>query len=137
MILKFPQYSVVPLVNLLWTSNVLHYHKPQGTNSMSIPSLSVILLKMTPMNIIVIFVKMNETQNIGSIIVQIAVILHIPNVFLGKSQISSNTYNGHLLGGSYTFVCHLHTFNFIEEIKGHPQCNRCNTSCKDLIYQCA
>ena len=68
-ILKFTQYSVVPLVNLLWTSNVLHYHKLQGTNNMSIPSLSVILLKMTPVNIIVISMKMNETQNIGSTIV--------------------------------------------------------------------
>ena len=63
---------------------------------MSIPSLSVILLKMTLVNIIVIFVKKNATQSIGSTIVQIAIILHIPNVFLGKTQISSNIYNGHL-----------------------------------------
>ena len=34
---------------------------------------------MTPMNIIVISVKKNKIQNIGSIIVQIVVILHIPN----------------------------------------------------------
>ena len=69
---------------------------------MSILSLSVILLKMTLVNIIVIYVKKNETQSIGSTIVQIAVILHIPNVFLGKTQMSSNTCNGHLFGGANT-----------------------------------
>ena len=57
---------------------------------------------MTPMNIIVISVKKNEIQNIGSIIVQIVVILHIPNVFLGKTQMPSNTCNGHLFGGANT-----------------------------------
>ena len=56
---------------------------------MSIPSLSVILLKMTPVNIIVIYVKKNESQSIVSTIVQIAIILHIPNVLLGNIQISS------------------------------------------------
>ena len=89
MILKFPQYFIVPLANLLWTSNVLHYHKPQDTNNMSIPSLSIILLKITPVNIIVISVSKNATQSIGSTIVQIVTILYIPNVFLRNTQISS------------------------------------------------
>jgi len=48
---------------------VLHYHILQGTNNMSIPSLYVILLKMTLVNTIVISVKKNETQSIGSTIV--------------------------------------------------------------------
>ena len=46
---------------------------------------------MTLANIIVIFVKKNETQNIGSTTVKIVVILLIPNVFLGNTQIASNT----------------------------------------------
>ena len=74
-----------------------------------------------------VFVKKNETQSIGSTIVQTVIILHIQNVFLAKTQISSNTYNDYLLGGFYTFVYHPHTFNSIVEIKGHPQCNRCNS----------
>ena len=48
---------------------------------MSIPSLSVVSLKIILVNITVIFVKKNETQNIGSTIVQIAIILLILNVF--------------------------------------------------------
>ena len=59
---------------------------------------------MTLVNIIVIFVKKNATQSIGSIIVQIAIILHIPNVFLGKIQMTSNTYNGHQFGGANTLT---------------------------------
>lgn len=35
-------------------------------------------------------------------------ILYIPNVFLGNTQISSNTYFGHLFGGVCTFVYHPH-----------------------------
>jgi hypothetical protein len=62
-IITFTQYFVVPLVNFLWTSNVLHYHVLQGTHNMSIPLLSVILLKIILVNIIVIFVKKNETQS--------------------------------------------------------------------------
>ena len=52
---------------------------------MIIPSLFIILLKMTPMNIVVISVKKNEMQSISPTIVKIVVILHIPNVFLGKT----------------------------------------------------
>ena len=88
-ILELTQYSVVPLVHLLWTSNVLHYHILQDTNNMSIPSLSVIKLKITLVNIIVIFVKKNETQRIGFTTVRIAVILLIQNVLLGNTQITS------------------------------------------------
>ena len=132
-ILKFSQYSIVPLVNLLWTLDVLHYHKPQGTNNMSILLLSFILLKMTPVNIIVIFVKKNATQSIGSTIVQIAIILYIPNVFLGKIQFASNTYDGHLFGGFNTFDYHPHTLTFIDEIIDYPRCNRCNSSCKARV----
>ena len=135
-ILKFTQYSIVPLVNLPWTSNVLHYHKPQSTNNISIPLLFVILLKMTLVNIIVTFMKKNMIQSIGSTIVQIAIILYIPNVFLGKIHISSNTY-GHLFGGVNTFDCHPNTLTFIEEILDYPRCNRCSSSCKKMIYQCA
>uniref|UniRef100_A0A2N9GYT9 DC1 domain-containing protein n=1 Tax=Fagus sylvatica TaxID=28930 RepID=A0A2N9GYT9_FAGSY len=50
------------------------------TNNMSIPLLSVILLKMNLVNTTAISVKKNETQNIGSITVKIAIILLIPNV---------------------------------------------------------
>uniref|UniRef100_A0A2N9IHF2 DC1 domain-containing protein n=1 Tax=Fagus sylvatica TaxID=28930 RepID=A0A2N9IHF2_FAGSY len=96
-VLKFPQYSVVPLVTLLWTLNALHYHIPQVTNNMSIPSLSVILLKMTLVNTTAIFVKKNETQSIGSTTVKIAVILLIQNVFLGNNQIASLGVLTHLL----------------------------------------
>ena len=67
------------------TSNVLHYHLLQGMNNMSIPSFFVILLKITLVNTTVISVKKNETRIIGSTIVQIAIILLIPNVFLGKN----------------------------------------------------
>ena len=44
---------------------------------------------MTLVNIIVIYVKRNETQNIGSTTVQIVVILLIQNVFLATIQILS------------------------------------------------
>ena len=96
--LKLTQYSVVPFVNLLWTSNALHYHKPQGINNVSIPSLSVILLNMTPENIIVISMKKNETQSSGSTTVQNEIILYIPNVFLGSTQISSLEMHTNLTG---------------------------------------
>ena len=96
--LKLTQYSVVPFANLLWTSNVLHYHKPQGINNVSIPSLSVILLNMTPENIIVISVKKNKTQSIGCTTVQNEIILYIPNVFLGSTQISSLEMHTNLTG---------------------------------------
>ena len=95
------KYSVVPLVNQFQTSNVLHYHKLHGTTNMSIPSLYVILLKMTPINIIVIFVKKNEIPNNGSTTMKIAVILLIPIVLLGENQITRNTCNGHLFGDLY------------------------------------
>ena len=100
-ILKAKTYFVVPLVDLHWTSDALHYHLLQGTNNMNIPSLLVILLKMTLVNTIVIFVKKNETQNIGFITVKIAVFLLIPTVFLGNTQISSTKNNGHLFKGAY------------------------------------
>ena len=56
---------------------------------MSIPSLLVMLLKMTLVNIIVIFMKKNEIQIIGSTTVQIVVILLIQNVFWKNTQILS------------------------------------------------
>ena len=56
---------------------------------MSIPSLSIIELKMTLVNIIVIFVKKNETQSIGFTTARIADILLIQNVLLGNTQITS------------------------------------------------
>ena len=107
-VITFTQYSVVPPVNLLWTSDALRYHILQGTNSMSILSLFVLLLKMTLVNIIVISVKKNETRSIGSTIVQIAVILLIPNVFLGKTQI-----------GSFEVLTHTHK----ELIYQYARCN--------------
>ena len=58
----------------------------------------------------------------------------IPNVFSENHHISSNTYNGQLFGGAYTFFCHPHPLTFIEEIKNYP---RCNSSCEELIYHCA
>ena len=92
-------YSVVPFVNLFYNLNVLRYHKLHGTTNMNIPSLSVIILKMTPMNIIVKFVRKNEIPSNGST-VQSAAFLLIMTVFLGKIQMSSSTYNGHQLGGA-------------------------------------
>uniref|UniRef100_A0A7N2L667 Uncharacterized protein n=1 Tax=Quercus lobata TaxID=97700 RepID=A0A7N2L667_QUELO len=89
-VLKFTLYSVVPLVNLHLTLNVLHYHKPQGTNNTSTPSILVIQLKMILVNITIISVKKKETQTIGSTTVQIALIPHIPNIFSGNIQIGSN-----------------------------------------------
>ena len=62
-------YSAVLIVHLLWTSNVLHYRVAQGMNNMNILLLSNTLLKMTLKNIIVIFVRKNDTQNIGFVIV--------------------------------------------------------------------
>ena len=44
---------------------------------------------MTPVNIIVIYVKKNTIQSIGSTIVQIPIILYIPNIFLEITQIWS------------------------------------------------
>ena len=94
------EYFVVPLVILFLTSNALHYHKPHGTTNMNIPSTSVILLKMTPVSITVISVKKNEIPSNGSTTVQSAAFLLIVIVFLVKIQMSSNTYNGHQLGGA-------------------------------------
>ena len=65
---------------------------------MSIPSLYVIILKMTLMSITVTSVKKNEILSNASTTVNIAVILLISNVFLGKTQITRNTNNGHLFG---------------------------------------
>ena len=59
---------------------------------MSIPSLFVILPKMTPMNITVTFVKKNEIPSNGSTTVQNVVFLFIPNVLLGTTQISKETH---------------------------------------------
>uniref|UniRef100_A0A2N9GZ36 DC1 domain-containing protein n=1 Tax=Fagus sylvatica TaxID=28930 RepID=A0A2N9GZ36_FAGSY len=60
---KDKTYFVVPLVDLHWTSNVLHYHLLQGTNNMSIPSFFVILLKITLVNTTVISVKKERNPN--------------------------------------------------------------------------
>ena len=95
-ILELTQYSVVPLVHLLWTSDVLHYHILQDTNNISILSLSVIELKITLVNIIVIYVKKNETQSIGFTTVRIVVILLIQNVLLENTQITSLEVLTHL-----------------------------------------
>ena len=70
---------------------MLHYHKLHGTTNMSIPSLYVILLKMTPISITVTFVKKNEIPSNGSTTVKVVVILLIPNVFLRNTQISKET----------------------------------------------
>ena len=63
---------------------------------MSIPSLYVIILKMTLVSNTVTSVKKNEIPSNGSITVKIAVILLISNILLGKTQITRNTNNGHL-----------------------------------------
>lgn len=63
---------------------------PQVMDNMSIPLFSIILLKMTLVNITAIFVKKNETQNIDSTFVQIAVTLLIVDVFWEKTQIASD-----------------------------------------------
>ena len=51
--------------------------QPHGTTNMSIPSLYVMLLKMTLVNIAVISVKKNEILSNGSTIVKIVVILRL------------------------------------------------------------
>ena len=89
-ILKCLEYFIVPLVNLFLTSNALHYHKPHGTTNMNIFSLSVILLKITPMNITMISVKKNEILSNGFTTIRIAIFLLIATVFLGTHQMSSN-----------------------------------------------
>uniref|UniRef100_A0A7N2L4P0 DC1 domain-containing protein n=1 Tax=Quercus lobata TaxID=97700 RepID=A0A7N2L4P0_QUELO len=53
-----------------------------------------------------------------------------PNCIIGK-------YPNYKFGGAYTFACHSHPLTFVEETKNSPQCNECNGSCKELIYQCA
>ena len=65
-----------------------------GANAYWTGFFSVILLKMTPVNITVISVKENEIPSNGSTTVQSAAFLLIVTVFLGKIQMSSNTYNG-------------------------------------------
>ena len=55
---------------------------------------------MTPVSITVISVKKNEIPSNGSTTVQSAAFPLIVTVFLGKIQMSSNTYNGHWLGGA-------------------------------------
>ena len=87
-VLKNTVFSVVPLVNSHWTSNALHYHLPQGTNNMSIPSLCIVLVKMILENITAISAKKNKTQSIGFTIMKIAIILLISNVFLGNTLIA-------------------------------------------------
>ena len=64
---------------------------------MSIPSLFVIFLRMTPVNITVRSVKKNEIPNNGSTTVQIAAFVLIVTVFLEKPQMS---FNSHLFGGA-------------------------------------
>ncbi|KAK7853884.1 hypothetical protein CFP56_034184 [Quercus suber] len=67
-----------PLTLLPMKPNVLQCRILQDTNNMNIPSLSVIELKMTLVNIIAISVNKNdETQSIGFTTVRIAVILLI------------------------------------------------------------
>ena len=116
-VVKETMYSDVPLVNLHWTLNAQHYHFLQCTKNMSIHSLSAILLKITPVNIIVIYVKMNETKSIGSITVKNVAILLIPNVFLEYPQISSNTHNGNLFRVAYIFNYHPHSIRSLRKLK--------------------
>ena len=52
---------------------------------------------MTLVNITVISVKKNETETIGSTTAQIALILHIPNVFSRNIQIGSKEALKHLI----------------------------------------
>ena len=116
-VVKETMYSDVPLVNLHWTLNAQHYHFLQCTKNMSIHSLSAILLKMTPVNIIVIYVKENETKIIGSITVKNVAILFISNVFLEDPQISSNTYNNNLFRVAYIFDYHPHSILSLRKLK--------------------
>ena len=58
----------------------------------------VILLKMAQVNIIVIFVKKNKMQRISSTIVQIAIILLIPIVFLDMPKMMKKTFKISSLG---------------------------------------
>lgn len=109
-------------MNLLRTLNALHYHIPQGTNDMNIPSLFIILSNVTLMIIIVIFVK-NETQHIGPCIVHIEVILIFPNTLMTNLQLLDDTCNGH---HTHLFLWQLrwplwrvHLFNVLSVIFQH------------------
>ena len=83
-ILKVTKYFVVLFVNLISTSIVLCYHIPQGTNNISIPSLFIMLLKMTLMNIIVISMKKNEIQILGLDMLTQLIFTHNPLLSLRK-----------------------------------------------------
>ena len=109
-------YFAVLIVHLLWTLNVPHYQVVQGMNNMSIPLLSNTLLKMTLKNIIVIFVRKNDIQNIGFITVQIVVILLILIAFFGKK-----------------FICNWIPITFLEENKHHLPYHSCGGPCKGSI----
>ena len=86
-------------------------------------------LKMTPVNIIVIFVKKNEIQDIGFTIVKIVVILLIPNVFLENTQITSLEVLTHLIA-TYTLLLSLRKLKLM--MTHH---DTCNSSYKYFIYQ--
>ncbi|KAK7830741.1 hypothetical protein CFP56_028004 [Quercus suber] len=59
---------------------------------MNIPSLSIILQKMTPVNITMKSVKKNEIPTNDSTTMRIAIFLLIATVFLGKNQMSKEAY---------------------------------------------
>ncbi|KAB1227140.1 hypothetical protein CJ030_MR1G027741 [Morella rubra] len=83
-------YFVVAIVNLCWTSSAQHYHIQQFTDRINILSNFGILLKMTLVNIIAIYVKKNEIQNMGSITVQLAIMLLIQTAFSNMSMIGTS-----------------------------------------------
>ena len=99
-------------------------------DNMSIHSLFVIELKMTLVNIIAISVKKSGTQKYWFYYCEDCSYVAHPNCIIGK-------YPNYKFGGACTFDCHSHPLTFIEETKICPQCNKCNGSCEELIYQCA
>ena len=99
-------------------------------DNMSIHSLFVIELKMTLVNIIAISVKKSGTQKYWFYYCEDCSYVAHPNCIIGK-------YPNYKFGGVYNFKHHhSHPLTFIEEIKDHPLCNKCNGSCEELIYQC-
>ena len=87
-------WNLLPLIIKAHACPMLARRYADGANAYWTGFFSVILLKMTPVNITVISVKKNEIPSNGSTTVQSAAFLLIVTVFLGKIQMSSNTYNG-------------------------------------------
>ena len=106
-------------------------------NNMNISLPFVILLKMTQVNIIVIIVKKNEMQKIGSTIVQIAFILLIPIVFLDMPKMMNRTFERYIkFGVTCTYSFHQHPLTLVRDTEDQLLCDECSKPCDALAYEC-